>query len=921
MKNYKLDLERYAVLARQATAEGCVLLENEGQALPLREGERVAVFGRMAFHYYKSGLGSGGLVNTRYVVGILDALKDCKEIRLDEKLMGIYEDWIRENPFDEGQGWGRVPWCQKEMEVTDEMLGCARDNDVSLVIIGRTAGEDQDNNAGPGSYCLTETEEDMIRRVCQVSKRTVVVLNVGNIIDMSWVEKYHPQAVLYAWQGGQEGGNGVADVLTGKVCACGKLTDTIAQSIEDYPSTENFGDPFKNYYKEDIYVGYRYFETFAKDKVLYPFGYGLSYTSFGIKAEILKNSEEELTVAAEVVNTGAVKGKEVVQVYAKVPQGKLGNPARRLIGFAKTGELKPGEKEEVVIVIPIYDLTSYDDSGVTGHKSCYVLEEGTYEISVGSDVRSAESAGCYEEKFRVVEKLQEACAPVEKFSRMKAVLMPDGSYQAVTEEVPVRTVDPQERRKQNLPETLAYTGDKGYKLVDVLDGKVSMENFVAQISEEDLIAMFRGEGMCSPKVTPGTAAAFGGVTESMKALGIPVGCCADGPSGIRMDCGTKAFSLPNGTALGCTFNTELVSDLYEMTGKELRLNKIDSLLGPGMNIHRNPLNGRNFEYISEDPLLTGRICAAQVKAMAKSGIGSTIKHFCGNNQEVGRSTSDSVISERCLREIYLKGFEMAVREGGARSVMTTYGSVNGLWTAGSYDLCTTILRKEWGFEGIVMTDWWAKSNYEGHQAEVQVKAPMVAAQNDIYMVVSDAKANPEKDDVEEMLHAGKLTLGELQRNGANILGFLLKSPSILLLTDRICAEELEVMNTKEADDVDAGDLIAITSDPETQEMVVDGSLLHPAKGNTDILAVTNDYMGEFTVKFVLRSELGELAQLPISVFMDNIHKMTVSVQGTNGKWVEESRPFDMSFGHNHYIKLYYGADNLEIKEILFIPNR
>ena len=921
MKNYKLDLERYAVLARQATAEGCVLLENEGQALPLREGERVAVFGRMAFHYYKSGLGSGGLVNTRYVVGILDALKDCKEIRLDEKLMGIYEDWIRENPFDEGQGWGRVPWCQKEMEVTDEMLGCARDNDVSLVIIGRTAGEDQDNNAGPGSYCLTETEEDMIRRVCQVSKRTIVVLNVGNIIDMSWVEKYHPQAVLYAWQGGQEGGNGVADVLTGKVCACGKLTDTIAQSIEDYPSTENFGDPFKNYYKEDIYVGYRYFETFAKDKVLYPFGYGLSYTSFGIKAEILKNSEEELTVAAEVVNTGAVKGKEVVQVYAKVPQGKLGNPARRLIGFAKTGELKPGEKEEVVIVIPKYDLTSYDDSGVTGHKSCYVLEEGTYEIFVGSDVRSAESAGCYEEKFRVVEKLQEACAPVEKFSRMKAVLMPDGSYQAVTEEVPVRTVDPQERRKQNLPETLAYTGDKGYKLVDVLDGKVSMENFVAQISEEDLIAMFRGEGMCSPKVTPGTAAAFGGVTESMKALGIPVGCCADGPSGIRMDCGTKAFSLPNGTALGCTFNTELVGDLYEMTGKELRLNKIDSLLGPGMNIHRNPLNGRNFEYISEDPLLTGRICAAQVKAMAKSGIGSTIKHFCGNNQEVGRSTSDSVISERCLREIYLKGFEMAVREGGARSVMTTYGSVNGLWTAGSYDLCTTILRKEWGFEGIVMTDWWAKSNYEGHQAEVQVKAPMVAAQNDIYMVVSDAKANPEKDDVKEMLHAGKLTLGELQRNASNILGFLLKSPSILLLTDRICAEELEAMNTKEADDVDAGDLIAITSDPETQEMVVDGSLLHPAKGNTDILAVTNDYMGEFTVKFVLRSELGELAQLPISVFMDNIHKMTVSVQGTNGKWVEESRPFDMSFGHNHYIKLYYGADNLEIKEILFIPNR
>jgi len=921
MNSYKLDLEKYAALARQAVAEGCVLLENEGQALPLRDGERVAVFGRMAFHYYKSGLGSGGLVNTRYVVGILDALKECEGVHLDEKLMGIYEDWIMENPYDEGQGWGRVPWCQKEMDVTEEMLDCARRDDVSLVVIGRTAGEDQDNNAKAGSYCLTETEEDMIRRVCEVSKRTVVVLNVGNIIDMSWVQKYHPQAVLYVWQGGQEGGNGVADVLTGKACACGKLTDTIAADIKDYPSTENFGDPFKNYYKEDIYVGYRYFETFAKDKVLYPFGYGLSYTTFETRAEILKNTGDEITVSATVSNTGEVRGKEVVQVYVKVPQGKLGNPARRLIGFAKTKELAPGEQEEICIVIPKYGIASYDDSGVTGHKSCYVLEEGCYEIFVGSDVRSAVSVGCYEEEFRVIEELEEAYAPVEKFQRMKAVLLPDGTYQAVTEDVPVRTIDPQERRANEMPETYVYTGDKGYKLVNVLDKKVSMEEFVAQISEEDLIAMFRGEGMCSPKVTAGTAAAFGGVTDGLTALGIPVGCCSDGPSGIRMDCGTKAFSLPNGTSLGCTFNVELVGALYEMTGKELRLNKIDSLLGPGMNIHRNPLNGRNFEYISEDPILTGRICAAQVKAMAKSGIGSTIKHFCGNNQEVGRSTSDSVISERALREIYLKGFEIAVKEGGARSVMTTYGSVNGLWTAGSYDLCTTILRKEWGFDGIVMTDWWAKSNYEGHQAEALVKAPMVAAQNDIYMVVSDAKANPENDDVEEMLHAGKITLGELQRNAANILGFLLKSPSVLLLTDRICKEELEAMNTKEEDDVDAGSLVSIESDSVTQKIVIDGALLHPAKGKADVIAVTNEFMGDFTMKFTLKSDLGELAQLPVSVFLDNIHKMTVSVQGTNGKWVEESRILNMGFGHNHYIKFYYGADNLEIKEIVLTPNR
>ena len=921
MNNYKLDMERYARLARQTVAEGCVLLENKDQILPLKKGEHVAVFGRMAFHYYKSGLGSGGLVNTRYVTGIMDALKENKEILLDEKLIKIYTDWILENPYDEGQGWGHVPWSQKEMKVTEEMLDCARDNDVSMIIIGRTAGEDQDNNAKAGSYYLTETEEDMIRRVCEVSKRTVVVLNVGNIIDMRWVKKYQPQAVLYVWQGGQEGGSGVADVLTGKICACGKLPDTIAADINDYPSTANFGDPFKNYYKEDIYVGYRYFETFAKDKVLYPFGYGLSYTTFEIKAKISENTKDKFKVAVVVRNTGNVKGKEVVQVYAKVPQGKLGNPEKKLVGFVKTKELKPGEKEEICIVVSKYDMASYDDSGITGYKSCYVLEEGTYEIFAGSDVRSAEMAGCYEEKFCVVEKLQESYAPVEKFKRMKAVLMPDGTYQAVTEDVPVRTVDPQKRRKEKMPEELAYTGDRGYKLVDVLDKKVTMDEFVAQIREGDLIAMFRGEGMCSPKVTAGTAAAFGGVTESLRTLGIPVGCCADGPSGIRMDCGTKAFSLPNGTLLGSTFNTKLVGELYEMAGQELRLNKIDSLLGPGMNIHRNPLNGRNFEYISEDPILTGRICAAQVKAMGKWGIGSTVKHFCANNQEVGRSTSDSVISERCLREIYLKGFEMAVKEGGARSVMTTYGSVNGLWTAGSYDLCTTILREEWGFEGIVMTDWWAKANYEGHGPEVSVKAPMIAAQNDLYMVVNDAKANPENDDVEEMLRAGKITLGELQRNASNILRFLIKSPSLLLMTDRICEEELEAMNTKEDDDVDAGSLVSIVSDPETQEIIIDGNLLHPVKGKADVVAVSRCYEGDFIMKFTFKSDLGELAQLSVSVFLDNIHKMTISVQGTNGKWVEESRILNMGFGHNHYIKLYYGADNLEIREIILTPDK
>ena len=633
MGKYILDLERYASIARQAVAESCVLLKNDDKALPLRSGDKVAVFGRSAFNYYKSGLGSGGLVNTRYVVSILDALRENKDITLDEKLLKVYEEWIEENPYDEGTGWGNVPWSQKEMRLSDSVVNAASDADIALVMIGRTAGEDQDSKNEAGSYLLTEEEESMIEKVSKTFKRTVVILNVGNIIDMKWVEKYNPSSVLYVWQGGQEGGNGVVDILTGKVNPCGKLTDTIARNIEDYPSTENFGDKERNYYKEDIYVGYRYFESFAKDKVLYPFGYGLSYSNFEINGKLLEVTDKEIMVEADVLNKGGMSGKEIVQVYIEVPQGKLGKPSRELIGFTKTSVINPGENQKVTINIPKYYIASYDDSGVTGYKSSYVLEEGCYKVYIGSDVRSAIISGEYSQEFTVVEKLEEVYAPIAKFERFKATINDDGNYEIIMEEVPTRTINPYERMVERRESEIYYTGDKGYKLGDVFDKKVDLDKFIAQLSDDDLIYMFRGEGMCSPKVTPGTAAAFGGITDELRSFGIPVACCADGPSGIRMDCGTNAFSLPNGTALGCTFNVELVKELYTMTGLELRKNKIDSLLGPGMNIHRHPLNGRNFEYVSEDPLVTGKISTAQVIGMQLSGSAPTIKHFCANNQE------------------------------------------------------------------------------------------------------------------------------------------------------------------------------------------------------------------------------------------------------------------------------------------------
>ncbi len=909
MIQHTLDLEKYAQIARQAAAEGCVLLKNENQTLPFRKGDKVAVFGRCAFYYYKSGLGSGGLVNTRYVVSIMDALKNCEDISLEEDILKIYQDWIKENPIDEGHGWGTVPWSQEEMPLTDEAVQAAKKADAALVIIGRTAGEDQDNAAKEGSYLLTKTEREMIRKVCSEFERTVVLLNVGNIVDMSWVEEYHPSAVMYAWQGGQEGGNGVVDVLTGKVNPCGKLTDTIAYDISDYPSTANFGNLIKNYYKEDIYVGYRYFETFAKEKVQYPFGFGLSYTKFEVCSVLEKAEKSDITVVAKVTNIGDVPGKEVIQVYAKAPQGKLGKPARVLIGFAKTKVLAPGETQEIRLTCQKTAYASFDDSGKTGYKNSFLLEEGAYQIYAGTDVRSAKCCGSYIQKQQVLEQLEEACAPVEVFERFKAVEKEDGTYVQVMEAVPLRSVNMTDRANALREKEISYTGDKGYLLKDVLDGTVRLEDFIAQLSDEDLMCIFHGEGMCSSKVTPGTAGAFGGVSEGLKSKGIPVACCADGPSGIRMDCGTKAFSLPNGTALGCSFNIELVEELFQMTGRELLRNKIDTLLGPGINIHRNPLNGRNFEYVSEDPLLTGKMCVAQLKGMHEAGVTGTIKHYCANNQEQERTVVEAVVSQRALREIYLKGYEIAVKEGNAKSIMTSYGPINGIWAAGNFDLCTTILRKQWNYNGIVMTDWWATANWEGEGAEKNNRAPMVLAQNDIYMCCSDAEEEIALDNVKEMLEKGRIKRSDLQRNAKNILQFLLESPVML----RLAGKWEDIAEDFEEEESDTTN-ITFYDFAENEQVVITSEDMDLSEEELLFGIIINEN-SEYQLTIEAASELGNLAQLPVSVYMDNIYREMVTFQGMEGGTDVKKCNLGYMIGKNHYIKLKCSAKGLDILKL------
>lgn len=784
-----------AALCRRTAAQGAVLLKNEDAILPLTTDDQVAVFGRCQKDYYRSGTGSGGAVNVLYTTNLLDGLKS-NHIAINDMLINCYESWLAQHPFDNGGGgWACEPWCQLEMPVSQELAAsAAATSNKAIVMIGRTAGEDKDNLTAEGSYFLTSIEKEMLQNVCAHFENVIVILNVSNIIDMEFMQDSdHIKAVVYAWQGGMEGGNGIADVLTGKEVFQGKLTDTIAKKITDYPSDKNHGGKEKNIYQEDIYVGYRYFETFAQDTVLYPFGYGLSYTKFLISDCTIKihgsGTQMIFHFTCNVKNIGTVyRGREIIQLYVEKPITKMGRPARELIGFAKTRDLNCSEEQKIEIDIPVYRLASFDDSGVSGYKDAYVLEAGTYHFYSGTNVRDTmESSingalGWNLENTLLLAQCKEAMAPTESFMRMRAVVTDKNLPIVAYEPVPIRTVNLKERITSSLPVPIAYTGDQGLLLKDVLAGKCTMEAFIAQLSLEDLAAIVRGEGMCSLKVTPGTAAAFGGVSENLLHFGIPVGCCADGPSGIRMDNGAPATQVPIGTLIACTWDEALAEELFACIGEELIQNQIDTLLGPGINIHRHPLNGRNFEYFSEDPLLTGKIAAAIVRGIASKGVHATIKHFACNSQESGRHVVNAVVSQRALREIYLKAFEIAVKEGNAQSVMTSYNPVNGYWTASAYDLNTTLLRDEWGFTGIVMTDWGAKINdvIEGGEGSNQRTADMIRSQNDIYMVVNNngAEINSYNDDTLEALKTERLTLAELQRSAMNICRFLMKTPAL-----------------------------------------------------------------------------------------------------------------------------------------------
>ncbi|MBR5975796.1 MAG: glycoside hydrolase family 3 protein [Clostridiales bacterium] len=934
MTRYILDWNKYTDAAIRVAEEGSVLLKNDRDALPLREGTKVAVFGRMQKNYYKSGTGSGGMVNVKHVVSILEGLQNAGEIDLDEELIKIYEDWEEKNPVDPGVGWGKENWSQPEMPLADEVVSeAAKKNDAAVIVIARTAGEDRDNTAQKGSFFLSDEEEEMLQKVCAAFEKTIVLLNVGNIIDMSFVEKYDPAAVLYVWQAGMIGGIAVANLLAGKATPSGALTDTIARDLSDYPSSSHFGgeDLSKDYYAEDIFVGYRYFSTFAPEKVLYPFGFGLSYTTFEITPQIFSVSgmtdpygkvvvagkeapeeiKTEVTLRLSVKNTGDYRGKKTVMLFAQTPSDRIATPSRVLADFGKTSELKPGQEEEITLSAGMDRLASFDDDGRLMGKTGWVLPKGKYTFYMGENVASAEEVGSFEiEEDTMFEQLESAAKPIVPFERLTI----GGAY----EPVPLRVVEHIDSRSERVPEEIAFTGDKGIRLADVKLGKNTMEEFIAQIPDEDLTLIIRGEGMGSPKVTTGTAAAFAGVSKELRAMGIPALCADDGPSGMRIDSGKKAFSLPNGTCMACTFNEKLNEELFDWFGIEMVSNEVDTILGPGINIHRHPLNGRNFEYFSEDPLLTGRIASAQIRGLEKRHVTATIKHFCCNNRETNRRCMDSIVSERALREIYLRGFEIAVKEGKARSIMSVYNMINGTFGTSNYELNTTILREQWGYTGLLMTDWWAFIDHiseklfdhalTGHSA-------MARSQCDVYMVCSSVeRGDLDATDTYGNLKSGKtalITRAELQRNAGNILRFAMDTPAM----DAVMGDkpEVEHVDCPFADDTIEAKVDLYYNIDEDPVILVD---VDTSEGKDFVFGITSDRPGVYDCELVASSELSPLAQIPMTVFYTSIPVGVVTFTGTDGADVSKMTQAAIINKHSVY-RLHFGKRGLRLKSLKF----
>jgi len=740
----RFELDNRA-LARKAAAEGFVLLENDG-ILPLKD-KKVAIYGSGARMTVKGGTGSGQ-VRERYSVNIAQGMEnagfevtskawldrfdkfyadtyEAYRLEQEEKVKGIMEFGKilhMVTPFQHPTG---IPVTEEDVVAS----GC----DTAIYVLARQAGEGNDRFDRQGDYRLDDVERENLEFVSKNYKNFIVVVNAGGVIDVSFLDKLHVSALVYYVQGGEEGGNALADVLSGKVNFSGKLATSWAYSFEDIPSNSTYsylgGDKYNQEYNEGIYVGYRYFDTFGV-KPRYAFGYGLSYTTFDISYVSATAEMGAVTVKATVTNTGSVAGKEVVQLYASVPFG-AGAEKQRLVAFAKTKELAPGETQEVTLTVALRDLSCYDEA-----KAAWVLRSGEYVLRLGNASNNNKAATALKlAEEAILEQCANVC-PVEH---------------AIDEiQAPVREAEdisglPTLSLEGCIPEIVVHTYETPEEAPDAL---------VEAMSDEQLITLVIGGGTSNKGLVVEAMGASGTTTPDLyRELGIPNVILSDGPAGLNLtpqvaEMGgdvTKpvktpqmleayrrylfgftrmimlrqmaepgegithyqyATAWPCGQLLAQTFDPELLEQVGDGVGTEMEAYGVTVWLAPGMNIHRNPLCGRTFEYYSEDPYVSGKMAAAIVRGVqSHPGKGMSIKHFAANNCELERNFSSSNVSERALREIYLRGFEIAVKESDPMTVMAAYNKINGVYCTNNYDLLVKVLRNEWGFAGLVMSDW------------------------------------------------------------------------------------------------------------------------------------------------------------------------------------------------------------------------
>lgn len=787
-------------LARRLAAEGIVMLKNEG-LLPFEPSASIALLGSGADHTVKGGIGSGD-VNNRENVSIYQGFKDAGRSVTSREWLEDYDKryesarnvWKEKvladaaqagNPFD---AYAANPFSLPEgRSISDGDLEGAS---AAVYVISRISGEGKDRRKIEGDYYLSKREREDLLYLDRKQIPTVLILNAGAPVELAGIlqEAENIRAILNISLPGQEGGHAVADVLFGKAAPGGRLTTTWAAHYEDYPSAENYshlnGNLETEEYREGIYVGYRYFDTFGIQP-LFPFGFGLSYTDFSMKLEGIQINETDIEAAVWVENTGTRSGKEVVQVYVTPPQTGAAMEYHRLVGFAKTDDLAPGAMQELTVTIGQKQLASFSEQ-----EHAWQIESGKYGIWIGKHSASLQLVSVLEvSKRTILERTEKLCQEPVAFEVPGASEFAESKekewLKAAEEQglAAIRFVPQEEKRKAYQPPIAREQPVED--LIPLLYGNVAQETSTL--------------GAAGIRV-PGSAGETTGALEEK--YGIPSLIMADGPAGLRLQQsyevdrqtdtvygvgvlgslengfllsetkqheGADTYyqyctAFPVGTALAQTWNLELMHEFGRAIAVEMEEFHVDLWLAPGMNIHRNPLCGRNFEYYSEDPLLSGMIAAAVTSGVQCNGTcGVTIKHFACNNQEDNRMGVNVCISERALREIYFHGFEIAVKEGAPVAMMSSYNCVNGIHAANSRDLCQTVARDEWGFEGVIMSDWNTTVPEDG-----SVPWQCIAAGNDLIM-----PGNPKDgENIRKAYAQGKLSETAIRNCAGRILAMV-----------------------------------------------------------------------------------------------------------------------------------------------------